>query len=97
MRNKSRRSLYTSPAFTQLAQRLRIGVTALRAEKRWTQTEAAEQCRLPLRSYQAVESGKSLSNATLVTLGHLSAGYRVDVGELFGKLPTRLAQFVTHN
>jgi transcriptional regulator with XRE-family HTH domain len=53
----------------------------LRAEKGWTQEEAAHRCGMTTRHLQSVE-GEDV-NATLTTLARLSEGFEVDVAQLF--------------
>lgn len=53
----------------------------LRAERRWTQEEAAYRCDLHTVAYQRIEAGRV--NASLKTLSRVAMGFSVNIADLF--------------
>ncbi len=83
-RIEGRQSLYVSSTYHTLQRRLASNVERLRAERRWTQEEAARRCDMATRVLQRCEAiGSDAGNTTVVTLARLCAGFDVDVTELF--------------
>lgn len=75
---KSRAPQYESPRYADLIARLSANVRRLRAERGWTQEEAAHQCgTMSTYLFQLVESGTT--NATATTLARLCDGFNLDV------------------
>jgi transcriptional regulator with XRE-family HTH domain len=79
-RRPERAEQYESPAYRDLQARLAAAVRHLRAEKGWTQEEAAHRCGMTTRHLQGVE-GEDV-NATFTTLARLCEGFEVDVVQL---------------
>jgi transcriptional regulator with XRE-family HTH domain len=71
----------TSRDARDLKRRLASGIRRERTRRGWTQERAAEAAQIHARHYQKLEEGSV--NATLSTLGKLSAAFGVDVRRLF--------------
>lgn len=82
-RRKDRLAAYEATAYREIAEQLAANVRALRAERGWTQEQAAEHCDLPFQSYQPIEYAKT--NFTAVTLSRLCDGFGVDASELLAR------------
>ena len=86
-RRDDRSPLYETASFKELQVRLTASLRRLRDKHGYTQEEAAWRCDMPTRLYVSIEHGES--NATLVTIARLCAGFEVDVTEIFAAVPTR--------
>ncbi len=64
-----------------LLDRVAVNTRRLRAERGWTQEDAAEACDLYVTLYRVIEGGHS--NLTASTVHHICVGFGVDVAELF--------------
>lgn len=80
-RTKRNAALYTRPSYLDLIARLAANTRRLRAERGWTQAEAAEHCEMATFVYQTVEAGRENFTGTLVA--RLVDGFGVDVRDLF--------------
>lgn len=75
-----RAAQYTSPGYRELQARLAANLLRLRAERGWTQEEAAARCDISTRLFQRLEGREN--NATFTTLARVATGLKVDVVEL---------------
>jgi DNA-binding Xre family transcriptional regulator len=64
-----------------LRRRLADGVRVLRRRRKWTQEQAAEECGVSIRNYQAIEG--ATHDARLDTLEALCEGFDCEPAELF--------------
>ena len=76
-----RAHLYRSTGLRDVQTRLASNVRRLRAERRWTQEEAAHRSEMATPLFQRIEAGAT--NTTLVTLARLCAGFGVEPDRLF--------------
>lgn len=87
---KDRAPQYESPRYGDLLARLAGNVRRLRAERGWTQEEAAHQCGgMSTYLFQLVESGTT--NPTATTLARLCDGFDLDVVALLAPVSAPLA------
>lgn len=77
--------LYLDPVYLDLIARLAANTRRLRAERNWTQEEAAEHCNVATVVFQTVEGGRK--NFTGTVVARLCKGFGVDVRELFEPAP----------
>ncbi len=61
-------------------------ISEVREQLGWTQQEAAEKIRMPLKNLQKYEQG---ANLTLRTLSRIATGFGVPVRKLFDQPTTR--------
>lgn len=73
--------LYENPVYLDLIARLAANTRRLRAERGWTQEQAAERCSMATLVLQTVESGRK--NFTGTVVARLCQGFGVDVREFF--------------
>lgn len=85
-RRKERQPLYESAKFLEITALLAANLRALRAQRDWTQEQAAEHCGLPFQTYQPIEYAST--NWTAVTLSRLCEGFGVDAAELLAPRKT---------
>ncbi len=84
--SEKRGALYNSPTYVDFMARVASNVRRLRAERGWTQEEAAHRCQdMQPFVYRGIEAAKA--NPTAVSLARLAAGFNVDPSELL--TPTR--------
>ncbi len=84
-RTKRNAALYSRPSYLDLIARLAANTRRLRAEREWTQAEAAEHCEMATFVYQTVEAGRENFSGTLIA--RLVDGFGVDVRELLSPAP----------
>lgn len=82
-------SLPETPTERRIRDALARAVRRLRADRGWTQENAAHACKLSLRVYQQVESGTT--SARLSTLAQLADGFGVEPDALLSR-PRRKAR-----
>lgn len=74
-----------SRIFRDLQERIAFNVRELRAEKAWSQEEAAYRSEMPTRVLQRIEAG--IENPKITTLSKLCAGFAVDPTRLVASIP----------
>lgn len=80
-RRQEREALYRARTYRSIQRRLAVNVARIRAEKGWTQEEAAHRAGMSTRLYQRIEGGDT--NASLVTLARLVDGFSASIVDLF--------------
>ena len=80
-RRPERTEQYESLMYKTLLQRLSDALIRLRAQKGWTQEQAAAECDMSPRLYQRCETGDS--NLTLTTLARICTGFQTDPADLW--------------
>lgn len=73
--------LYKDPVYLDLISRLAANVRRLRADRGWTQEEAADRCGMATLVFQTAEGGRK--NFTGTVVARLCKGFGVDVRDLF--------------
>lgn len=79
-RTKQNAALYARASYLDLIARLAANTRRLRAERGWTQVEAAVHCDMATFVYRTVEAGRENFSGTLIA--RLIDGFGVDVREL---------------
>ena len=80
---KKRPDLYERLKNPSLSARLAVKLGMLRAQKGWTQKQAAERAEIGMATYQNLEEAKQTANPTLKVLEGLAGAYEVNFEELF--------------
>jgi len=80
-RNERRASLYALPTYRKLLRRLALNVRRLRADREWTQEDAAHAAKMSVRQWQHVENGTA--NLSLISIARVLDGLGVDAEQLF--------------
>ncbi len=85
-RTTKREAQYTRPLYVDLLQRTAANVRLLRAERGWSQEEAAFRCdEMSTYVFQCIEAGTS--NFTATTLARLAHGFAIDPQVLLAPAP----------
>jgi transcriptional regulator with XRE-family HTH domain len=83
-RRPERAKQYDDPVYRALLTSLAENLRSLRAERGWTQEEAADRCSMTTRYFQALEGSEK--NFTATTVARLSRGFGVDADALLRKV-----------
>ena len=82
-RRAERVGQYESATYRRVQRRVALAVRRVRADRGWTQEEAAHRCGMSTRLFQNAEAGDA--NLTFTTIARLCDGLDVDVSALFEK------------
>ena len=80
---KKRPDLYERLKNPSISARLAVKLGMLRAQKGWTQKQAAAHAEIGMATYQNLEEAKQTANPTLKVLEGLAGAYEVKFEELF--------------